>query len=231
MNCFFCTARLGELFTLHYSSADNRLEAQPSARLIMTTPASSSSASKSSAKGHKEKGLFKRTKDKLTSVLGTSSTKGSTSTTRQQPQKPPSTSAIQNGTNVQNGSVTGPTSTTGSTPVLFREKENPSFKLAIERRLERLNPEEKAHFRKAYSSISTKSALREVGILNNKHKAGSNVRKLDTKVEAALTFAESFMGGVTIAVQAYPDVSCLVVGGLRLVIDVGDLNYPKPSTC
>lgn len=190
----------------------------------MTTsaPSSSSFIPKPSSPKVQKKGLFKRTKDKVTSVLGTSSIKGSSSTTKQRPQKPLSTSATQNVTTVQNGNISGPI-----IPLLLRGEENPSFKLAIERRLARLNPEEEAHFRKAYSSIGPESAIREVVILNNKHKSGSNVRKLDTKLEAALTFAESFMGGVSIAIQAYPDVSSLVVGGLRLIIDVGDLSFPQ----
>lgn len=130
-------------------------------------------------------------------------------------------------TTVQSGNISGPTSALGSTSLLLRGEENPNFKLAIERRLAQLNLEEEAHFRKAYCSISLESAIREVVILNNKHKSGSNGRKLDTKVEAALTSAESFMGGISIAIQAYPDVSSLVVGGLQLIIDVGDLSFTQ----
>lgn len=36
------------------------------------------------------------------------------------------------------------------------------------------------------------------------------------------------MNGISIMIQANPDISSLVVGGFRLILDVGDTNFPLP---
>ncbi|KAE9993923.1 hypothetical protein EG327_002547 [Venturia inaequalis] len=126
-------------------------------------------------------------------------------------QKAQQTPASQNATNFQNVSVSGPSSASGLIPFSLGGKENPSFKLAIQRRLNLLDPVEEAYFRKAYSSIGPQDIIGEVDILNDKHKLGSNVRKADARVATALEVVERFMGGISIAIQAYPDVSCLVL--------------------
>ncbi|OJD19086.1 hypothetical protein AJ78_00959 [Emergomyces pasteurianus Ep9510] len=96
-------------------------------------------------------------------------------------------------------------------------KPNPALKLAIENHIKGLSPSEQEAFRKG---ASKDDLLARAADLDAQHKESSSFRHHTEKITRVLKFFDQFMAGVTIAIQANPDISSIVVGGVRLVLDI-----------
>lgn len=96
---------------------------------------------------------------------------------------------------------------------------NEAFSLALERHKLNLTEEE----RKAFSPqnvISPEMLLHEVGEFDRQHKQDSTSRKCAEQVKGFLDAVDGYLKVLGICIQHSPEISALVVGGLRLVVDV-----------
>lgn len=99
-------------------------------------------------------------------------------------------------------------------------QENPALSLAIARHLQNLEEPERVAFRNASNTLTDKNILDLVKTHDADHRGNSHHRPQAEALTKFLGVLDRFMGGITIAVQANPDVSAIVVGGVRLVIDL-----------
>ncbi|OJD26052.1 hypothetical protein ACJ73_02567 [Blastomyces percursus] len=97
-------------------------------------------------------------------------------------------------------------------------KTNESLKLAVEEYIKGLTPAEKAAFR---YGPSEDDLLARAAKLDDEHKGISSFRAHTQKIAKVLQLCNQFMPSVTIGIQANPDISSIVVGGVRLVLDIG----------
>jgi hypothetical protein len=97
---------------------------------------------------------------------------------------------------------------------------NRALELAIERYLCNLTDAEKEAFRKAERSIDENNLLSRVRECDDAHKQSSIFRPQAARLEKFLNLLNRFMGGIAIGIQAYPEISSLVVGAVRIVIDL-----------
>ncbi|KAF2738865.1 hypothetical protein EJ04DRAFT_28172 [Polyplosphaeria fusca] len=79
---------------------------------------------------------------------------------------------------------------------------------------------EKAAFEQASKTIDEQSLLSDVRTHDAAHKDNSCFRSHAERLTKFLSLLDRFMGGVAIGVQASPEVSSLVVGAVRIVIDL-----------
>ena len=97
---------------------------------------------------------------------------------------------------------------------------NRALELAIERYLCNLTDAEKEAFRKASRSIDETNLLSRVRECDDVHKQSSIFRPQAARLEKFLNLLNRFMGGIAIGIQAYPEISSLVVGAVRIVINL-----------
>ncbi len=97
---------------------------------------------------------------------------------------------------------------------------NLALELAIGRQLESLPANEKEAFRKASRDLTDENIFFEIKKWDDAHKAESYFRPKAETLSRFLGLLDRFMAGVTIGIQANPDVSAIVVGGVRVVIDL-----------
>lgn len=97
---------------------------------------------------------------------------------------------------------------------------NWALKTAIERHIQQLPEAEKDAFRKAGTAITEDNLLSRVEDWDEAHKRESSFRPRAPALSKFLTFLERFMGGVAIGAQSNPDISSIVVGAVRVVIDL-----------
>ena len=97
---------------------------------------------------------------------------------------------------------------------------NPALELAIQRFLQKLPDAEKDAFREASKTIDEENLLSRARACDESHKQSSSFRPQAERISKFLNFLNRFMGGVAIGIQAYPEISALVVGAVRIVIDL-----------
>lgn len=104
-----------------------------------------------------------------------------------------------------------------SAPAAIR---NQAFEKAVAKYLEGVPEAEKAVFRQASKSIDEHTLLSNVRKYDAAHKMESSFRPQAERLSKFLGLLNRFMGGVAIGLQANPEVSALVVGAVRIVIDL-----------
>jgi ankyrin repeat domain-containing protein 50 len=97
---------------------------------------------------------------------------------------------------------------------------NCALELAIVRHLAVLPEVERDAFREAANSLTDENVLDHVKAYDAQHKETSHHRSHAEALARFLGLLNRFMAGITIFIQSNPNVSALVVGGVRLVIDV-----------
>jgi ankyrin repeat domain-containing protein 50 len=124
--------------------------------------------------------------------------------------------------NAQAATTTGhPTESplnTAGTPVTA-ESDNSALELAIVRQLNDLPEVKRQAFHEASKNLTDKNILDHVKACDANHLAKYHHPRAEA-LSRFLGLLDRFMGGITIAIQANPDISAIVVGGVRLVIDV-----------
>lgn len=113
------------------------------------------------------------------------------------------------------------TSTTASisTPPPLDEG-NTALKEAFERHINNLPIGEKKAFLEAGKDRPAKDLLDGVRTLDAKHKRDSRIRTFVDPLSNVIRVLDLFMNGVGTACQANPDISCIVIGGVRIVLDI-----------
>lgn len=112
---------------------------------------------------------------------------------------------------------------------------NNVFAEALRKYLKDLPSEERQCFLDAHQSIEPRGLLQQLGSLDDADKQFVG-RKLADSSEKFLHILDQLLRGVTIGIQANPEISSLVVGGARLVIDMAlkytvfheAVNYDQP---
>jgi hypothetical protein len=91
---------------------------------------------------------------------------------------------------------------------------------ALARTLEKLPQAEKAAFAQASKTIDERTLLSRVHACDAAHKDDSSFRPHAERLSKFLGLLDRFMGGAAIGIQASPEISSLVVGSVRVVIDL-----------
>jgi hypothetical protein len=86
--------------------------------------------------------------------------------------------------------------------------------------LHKLRDAEKRAFQEASKNIDEGHLLERVRAWDNEHKGSSLFRPQAQRLSKFLQFLDRFMGGVAIGIQAGPAISSIVVGAVRIVIDL-----------
>jgi hypothetical protein len=94
---------------------------------------------------------------------------------------------------------------------------NKAFKEAVENLGADLETSERQQFLDAYKCISLDQTLQTIKDLEEND--GTN-RRNKKALGPAIRIIEQFMAGVSIAIQQNPEISSLVVGAVRFVVDV-----------
>lgn len=100
------------------------------------------------------------------------------------------------------------------------QTKNHALEMAIARHLDALPELEKGAFREASKSLTSGNILLHVQECDAAHREQSHFRSQAENLSRFLGVLDRFMAGVTIGLQSNPDISAIVVGGVRLVIDV-----------
>lgn len=106
------------------------------------------------------------------------------------------------------------------------ENSNQALRLAVQRHLDKLSDTEKDEFQAASKSLKEDNLLRRVREPETAHAQDSVFRPQAERLSKFLMLFDRFMGGVAIAIQANPDLSAIVVGGIRIVIDLA-IDFAK----
>ncbi len=101
---------------------------------------------------------------------------------------------------------------------------SPLLEEALAKTLGKLSEGEKAAFLQASKTIDERTLLSGVRTYDAAHKSESSFRPHAERLSKFLDLLNRFMGGVAIGIQASPEVSSLVVGSVRVVIDLA-LNF------
>ena len=97
---------------------------------------------------------------------------------------------------------------------------NAAFADALQRHLLKLSPLESATFRDSHQSLTPENIILKVKAYDQAHNRGSTSRKCSEKVEKSLRILNQFLASIAIAIQSNPDISSLIVGGLKFIVDV-----------
>jgi hypothetical protein len=97
---------------------------------------------------------------------------------------------------------------------------DPLQEKALAKALEKLPKTESAAFTQASKTIDEQALLSDVRAYDAAHENDSLFRPHAERLSKFLTFLNTFMGGVAIGVQASPEISSLVAGAVRIVIDL-----------
>lgn len=95
---------------------------------------------------------------------------------------------------------------------------------ALAKTLDKLPQAEKIAFAQASNAIDVEALLSRVHTYDATHKDNSSYRPHAMRLSKFLSLLDRFMGGVSIGIQASPEISSLVVGSVRVVIDLA-LNF------
>jgi hypothetical protein len=97
---------------------------------------------------------------------------------------------------------------------------NIALQQAIKTYLDKIPDAEKKVFQEAAKNISEDNILSKVRDYDNTHGKSSAFRPHAERLSKFLDLLNRFMGGVAIGIQAYPEISSLVVGAVRIIIDL-----------
>jgi hypothetical protein len=107
-----------------------------------------------------------------------------------------------------------------SPPPCSAASSSPLLEKALAKTLEKLPNAEKAVFEQASKTIDERTLLSNVRAYDAAHKDDSSFRPHAERLSRFLDLLNRFMGGVAIGIQASPEISALVVGSVRVVIDL-----------
>jgi hypothetical protein len=130
----------------------------------------------------------------------------------------PSASALAKASTPQQ--VTLGVSTGASPATTANPSPNPAFLAAIQKHLDKLAEVERQAFLQANTTITPDSLLKRIGSLDKQHASTSSFRPHAEKIARFLSLLDRLLGGVTIAIQANPDISSIAVGGIKLIVDI-----------
>lgn len=91
---------------------------------------------------------------------------------------------------------------------------------ALATHLQKIPEAEKAAFEQASKTINERDLLSDVWAYDAAHKGNSSFRPHAERLSKFLGVLNTFMGGVAIGIQANPEISALIVGAVRIVIDL-----------
>lgn len=91
---------------------------------------------------------------------------------------------------------------------------------ALQHTVDKLPTAEKTAFTEAFETIDERSLLTRVRSHDAAHKDQSSYRHHAERLSKFLGLLDRFMGGVATGIQHSPEISSLVVGSVRLVIDL-----------
>jgi ankyrin repeat domain-containing protein 50 len=137
------------------------------------------------------------------------------------PESVPHRQAVQNVPNEPKAATTTPEAAAAKTAVTTHTAAgNRALQLAIERHLNALPEADKDAFRQASKQITSESLLSNVKAYDENHKQVSQFRPHAEALSRFLGVLDRFMAGVAIGIQAHPDIASIVVGAVRIVIDL-----------
>jgi hypothetical protein len=116
-------------------------------------------------------------------------------------------------------SAPSPTVSSGGAPVPTASR-NLVLEKALVEYLQKLPATEKAAFAQASKIVDEQTLLSNVRAYDAAHRDSSSFRPHAERLSKFLNLLNRFMGGVAIGIQANPEVSALVVGAVRIVIDL-----------
>jgi hypothetical protein len=97
---------------------------------------------------------------------------------------------------------------------------NQALELAIKRHLDKIPDVEKEAFREAAKTMDEKGLLSMARSCDERHQQSSAFRPQAERLSKFLGLLNRFMEGVAIGIQSNPEISSLVVGAVRVVINV-----------
>jgi ankyrin repeat domain-containing protein 50 len=97
---------------------------------------------------------------------------------------------------------------------------NRALELAIERHLDKIPDAEREVFREAAKMMDEKSLLSMARSCDERHQQDSAFRPQAERLSKFLELLNRFMDGVAIGVQSNPEISSIVVGAVRVVINI-----------
>lgn len=118
--------------------------------------------------------------------------------------------------------------TTVATTVTAQEITDPAFALAIKGHIDALSPDERQAFDTG-SQLTPQALIARVRDFDRMHSQGSRLRACATKVDGFLTILDLYLKPLAICIGHSPGISSLVVGGVKLVIDVCWL-FPRETS-
>jgi hypothetical protein len=98
------------------------------------------------------------------------------------------------------------------------------LRLAIQRHLDKLPVPEKEGFREAAKTINKDILLFKARKCDDAHKHTSSFRPQAERLGKLPNLLDRFMGGAVNGIQTHPEISSLVVGGVRIIIDLA-INF------
>lgn len=145
---------------------------------------------------------------------------------RLKPQKPSSQDNVEPAIQLQSKENNG----SGDMEIVIQNSTNTAFQEAWRQHWKDLSEIEQAE----WSSKDLRSPLqaqKTVDDLNQLHREQSIARKIADRTLTFLKAIETLMAGATIGIQAYPEVSSVVVGVIRVVINVCYCFFVSPDPC
>lgn len=109
------------------------------------------------------------------------------------------------------------TNTTHSTPSATIR--NLAFSLALKKHTDTLSPGELHAFNTA-ANITPETLLKQVQTFDEAHRQESRFRECAPRVEGVLKILDRYLGPLAIFIGHSPEISSLVVGGVKLIVDV-----------
>ncbi|KAF2135412.1 uncharacterized protein K452DRAFT_22926 [Aplosporella prunicola CBS 121167] len=97
---------------------------------------------------------------------------------------------------------------------------NPLYDAAFRKHIDKLREDEKDAFLEARKHIAETSLLSDIKTLDEAHEQTSNFRGRTGPIQKFFALLDRFLGGVSIGTGCSPEISSIVVGGIRLIIDL-----------
>jgi hypothetical protein len=110
--------------------------------------------------------------------------------------------------------------TSGQSAQVTTTSRNLALEKALVIHLQKIPDAEKAACVQASKTIDERTQLSNVRAHDVAHKDSSSFRPHAERLSKFLDFLNRFMGGVAIGIQANPEISAVVVGAVRIVIDL-----------
>lgn len=105
-----------------------------------------------------------------------------------------------------------------------QESRNCALKLAIEKHLDALPEADKDVFRESSKKLTEDDLILHIKACDASHERHSRFRPQAETLSKFLGLLDRFMAGIAIGVQANPDISSIIVGAVRVVIDLA-INF------